>query len=356
MLIKRACGYAKADGQPCQMAPLRDRPYCFSHDPERAEEAAEARRLGGLRRRKEGTIAVAYDLPRHLVGGFIYARHRSGGDAIYLLSDFALAPKSRLSKLIAMLATSQTVIGRMEVKLMHRITTVYSTAFTDRPVSMKYRGIYDLIGRKPGILNYASKVRPQTPGQIYVEWFQRFVTNSRIKARLSELKLLEKNARYMKGPQFERLVENIRRDGVLTSFPLVHREGKALEVISGNHRVSAAIKAGIEESDVIEVTTPLTRQQFVALQLSHNAIAGQDDPNILRSLYDELDFGWKRVFRPHRRCLRHRRPGRLGAARGAAVLRGADDLVPPGRRGRLRWLARQDRLIEARRRATGRVV
>lgn len=63
MLIKRACAYAKIDGQPCQMAPLRDRPYCFSHDPERAEEAAEARRLGGLRRRKEGTIAVAYDLP-----------------------------------------------------------------------------------------------------------------------------------------------------------------------------------------------------------------------------------------------------------------------------------------------------
>jgi hypothetical protein len=45
------------------MAPLRERPYCFSHDPERAAEAAEARRLGGLRRRKEGTIAVAYDLP-----------------------------------------------------------------------------------------------------------------------------------------------------------------------------------------------------------------------------------------------------------------------------------------------------
>jgi hypothetical protein len=45
------------------MAPLYDRPYCFSHDPERAAEAAEARRLGGLRRKKEGTIAVAYDLP-----------------------------------------------------------------------------------------------------------------------------------------------------------------------------------------------------------------------------------------------------------------------------------------------------
>src|SRR6478672_3298139 len=63
MLIRKGCAYAKADGQPCRMAPLHDRPYCFSHDPERAEEAAEARRLGGLRRRKEGTIAVAYDLP-----------------------------------------------------------------------------------------------------------------------------------------------------------------------------------------------------------------------------------------------------------------------------------------------------
>src|SRR5664280_2486599 len=63
MLIRRRCAYAKADGQPCQMAPLVERPYCFAHDPERAAEAAEARRLGGMRRRKEGTIAVAYDLP-----------------------------------------------------------------------------------------------------------------------------------------------------------------------------------------------------------------------------------------------------------------------------------------------------
>jgi hypothetical protein len=52
-----------ADGRLCRAGPQRERPYCFAHDPERAAEAAEARRLGGLRRRKEGTIAVAYDLP-----------------------------------------------------------------------------------------------------------------------------------------------------------------------------------------------------------------------------------------------------------------------------------------------------
>ena len=63
MLIRKGCADATADGQPCRMAPLHDRPYCFSHDPERADDAAAARRLGGARRRKEGTIAIAYDLP-----------------------------------------------------------------------------------------------------------------------------------------------------------------------------------------------------------------------------------------------------------------------------------------------------
>jgi hypothetical protein len=63
MVARRTCVFVMADGGVCRAGPQRDRPYCFSHDPERATEAAEARRLGGLRRRKEGTIAVAYDLP-----------------------------------------------------------------------------------------------------------------------------------------------------------------------------------------------------------------------------------------------------------------------------------------------------
>ncbi len=63
MVTRRRCGVPRADGLPCQMPPQHERPYCFAHDPERASEAAEARRLGGLRRRKEGTLAVAYDLP-----------------------------------------------------------------------------------------------------------------------------------------------------------------------------------------------------------------------------------------------------------------------------------------------------
>src|SRR2546428_8427131 len=63
MLARRTCSFTMPDGRLCRAGPLIDRPYCFAHDPERAADAAEARRLGGARRRKEGTIAIAYDLP-----------------------------------------------------------------------------------------------------------------------------------------------------------------------------------------------------------------------------------------------------------------------------------------------------
>jgi len=63
LLARRHCTFVMPDGRGCQAGPQLERPFCFAHDPERAEEAAEARRLGGLRRRREGTVTVAYDLP-----------------------------------------------------------------------------------------------------------------------------------------------------------------------------------------------------------------------------------------------------------------------------------------------------
>ena len=41
---------------------MRDGEFCFWHSPEHAEEAAEARRLGGLRRRKEKVVSGSYDI------------------------------------------------------------------------------------------------------------------------------------------------------------------------------------------------------------------------------------------------------------------------------------------------------
>jgi hypothetical protein len=44
------------------MAPLTDSQFCWAHDAEHQEEAAAARRAGGQVKKKQGTLALAYDL------------------------------------------------------------------------------------------------------------------------------------------------------------------------------------------------------------------------------------------------------------------------------------------------------
>ncbi|MFU8849400.1 ParB N-terminal domain-containing protein [Micromonospora sp. SL1-18] len=109
--------------------------------------------------------------------------------------------------------------------------------------------------------------------------------------RPQDLTLLEVNARYMRKEQYDRLVANIKRDGCLTSVPLVWHDvdNDRKVVLSGNHRVTASIDAGLAEITVMVVQQKLSRARQVALQLSHNAIAGEDDPATLKQLYEELD-------------------------------------------------------------------
>ena len=60
-MVVRTCNALKEDGGRCQAAPLLDGDFCLMHSPEHAEEMAEARRLGGLRRRREKAVSGAYD-------------------------------------------------------------------------------------------------------------------------------------------------------------------------------------------------------------------------------------------------------------------------------------------------------
>lgn len=61
MVTGRRCGALNEQRQPCRQHPLRDGDFCFWHSPDHAEEAAAARRLGGLRRRRESTVQGAYE-------------------------------------------------------------------------------------------------------------------------------------------------------------------------------------------------------------------------------------------------------------------------------------------------------
>ena len=63
MLTSPHCAGHRRDGAPCRAYPRLDSRYCFLHDPDSVAAAADAQRLGGLRRRRESTVAGAYDLP-----------------------------------------------------------------------------------------------------------------------------------------------------------------------------------------------------------------------------------------------------------------------------------------------------
>ena len=56
------CAGRQRDGRRCGAPPMRGEEYCLFHSPEHAEDAAEARRLGGLRRRREKTVVGAYGI------------------------------------------------------------------------------------------------------------------------------------------------------------------------------------------------------------------------------------------------------------------------------------------------------
>jgi hypothetical protein len=128
------------------------------------------------------------------------------------------------------------------------------------------------------------------------------------KVQIDQCDFLEKNARFMRVEQYQRLVDNIKRDGCLTSVPFAIKQPGKVDttsrdgvssvkspaddryyILSGNHRVKAAKDAGLTEIMVLYTDQALSHSQQVAIQLSHNAIAGQDDLAILRELYDEIN-------------------------------------------------------------------
>jgi hypothetical protein len=111
-----------------------------------------------------------------------------------------------------------------------------------------------------------------------------------------ELILLKENARFMKKHQFRQLVENLKNDQRLSSVPLCHQLEGGLEVLSGNHRVQAAIEAKLPHILVMVLNVPLDQGQRLAIQLSHNAISGEDDPQILASLWSRIDDIQARLY------------------------------------------------------------
>ncbi len=176
--------------------------------------------------------------PDSVMGNFTPELHPHA----YLMSDFAVGDGSvkRLSALVLRAALSREAQLLYERCLHRRCRGLVTTAFSDKPVSMKYRGLFDLHSRRQDadgkyVLNYKARV------------------------------------------------------GELTSVPFAFLEDGRYTVLSGNHRVRAAIDAGLESIECMVTDQPLSRSQQVAIQLSHNSLAGEDNLSVLKQLYEEIE-------------------------------------------------------------------
>ena len=119
-----------------------------------------------------------------LVAGFLeFDRDKwpgTGPRSAYLPADFAVPHTRypRLSKLMVMLATSADTQRVLERVMLERVGGVFTTAFTDKPVSMKYRGILTLVKRGHAadgqkFLNYQGDFTPLTWKETLAQWLTK---------------------------------------------------------------------------------------------------------------------------------------------------------------------------------------
>lgn len=100
------CQATTRAGEPCRSPPVRGRPYCFHHDPERARERTAARRRGGL---------AAHGLDGRVVEG---VEVRSTDDVLRLLENAAgdlLAGKPSLGRARALAYLAGVCLKALEV-------------------------------------------------------------------------------------------------------------------------------------------------------------------------------------------------------------------------------------------------
>lgn len=108
------------------------------------------------------------------------------------------------------------------------------------------------------------------------------------KAGVEELREQDVNARSMSKEMFDRLQSTVGRDERLEALPFTALTEAGIEIVSGHHRVRAARAAEMTEIYVLVDVTGLTPDQIKAKQLAHNAIEGQDDPELVKRIFEAI--------------------------------------------------------------------
>ncbi|MCM1361747.1 MAG: ParB/RepB/Spo0J family partition protein [Clostridiales bacterium] len=97
------------------------------------------------------------------------------------------------------------------------------------------------------------------------------------------------NANEMTGEDFDALCDNIGKSG-LSSVPCCYRkENGRFVMISGHHRLRACKKLHYHTIGILYCDeSELSKDEIIAIQLSHNSLHGQDNQSILKKLFEQI--------------------------------------------------------------------
>ncbi|MBD5585830.1 MAG: ParB N-terminal domain-containing protein [Clostridia bacterium] len=109
------------------------------------------------------------------------------------------------------------------------------------------------------------------------------------KVDISLIDEAEENANEMTGEDFATLCDNIGKSG-LSSVPCCYRkENGRFVMISGHHRLRACKKNYFKKMGILYCEeSELSRDEIIAIQLSHNSLHGSDNTSILKKLFEQI--------------------------------------------------------------------
>lgn len=128
-----------------------------------------------------GLLPLFVLIDGYLFGFLLFDVIRYGMDqekstrGVYLLSDFIIAnPVKRLSKLLLLSIKTKELQQILKSHLIRPVDFILTTAFTDKPISMKYRGVFKLLKRGKGFLQYTTECGVITAKEALGTWIRKY--------------------------------------------------------------------------------------------------------------------------------------------------------------------------------------
>ena len=122
-----------------------------------------------------GDFGIVFMADGKAFGFASFSKQLSTLSRVFIQSDFVVNSKTkRLSKLLIMLLKSHDVRKVIAKKLFNYYDGLKTTVYTTNPVSMKYRGVFDLDRREEGKLIYMADFVEQSLNELYQLWLKKF--------------------------------------------------------------------------------------------------------------------------------------------------------------------------------------